>query len=198
MIGLVLDTAYLYASIAISENDKILYFQINEEINKQAENINLMVEKAMKHLKLSFKDLNYIAVTTGPGRFTGLRVGICVTNALHFALKIPLLPMCSLATIAFHHQEESIGVLLDAGVEKYYFQKFNNKINTSPIKIIKKEEINEMKKELYLVGNVDQANSKFFLNAKHLAIFANYKLKNLNNLIPNYLKPQYIISNYVA
>ena len=178
MIGLTLDTSYLYASVAISENDKILYFKNNEKVNKQAETLNLMIEEAMSNLKLSFKDLKYIAVTTGPGRFTGLRVGVCVGNALHFALKAPLLPMCNLATIAFNHQEKNIGVVLEAGVEKYYFQEFSNKINISPIKIIKKEELGAIKKELYLVGNVDQVNDKFFLNAKHIAKFANYKLKN--------------------
>ena len=198
MIGLTLDTSYLYASVAISENDKILYFKNNEKVNRQAETLNLMIEEAIRNLKLSFKDLKYIAVTTGPGRFTGLRVGVCVGNALHFALKVPLLPMCNLATIAFNHQEKNIGVVLEAGVEKYYFQEFNNKINISPIKIIKKEEMCEIKKKLYLVGNVDQVNDKFFLNAKHIAKFANYKLKNLKNLIPNYLKPQYIINNYIA
>ena len=153
MIGLTLDTSYLYASIAISENDKILYFKNNEKVNKQAETLNLMIEKAISNLKLSFKDLKYIAVTTGPGRFTGLRVGVCVGNALHFALKVPLLPMCNLATIAFNHQEKNIGVVLEAGVEKYYFQEFSNKINISPIKIIKKEEMREIKKKLYYCTN---------------------------------------------
>ena len=56
----------------------------------------------------------------------------------------------------------------------------------------------EIKKKLYLVGNVDEVNDKFFLDAKHIAKFANYKLKKLKNLIPNYLMPQYIINNYIA
>jgi tRNA threonylcarbamoyl adenosine modification protein YeaZ len=198
MIGLTLDTSHLYASIAISKNDKVMYFKNNKKVNKQAETLNLMIEEAMSDLRLSFSDLNYIAVATGPGKFTGLRIGICVGNALHFALKAPLLPMCNLATIAFNHKEKNVGVLLDAGVEKYYFQEFNNKINTSPIKIITKDEISEIKKELYLVGNVDQVNDKFLLDARHIAKFANHKLKNLKNLVSNYLKPQYIINNYLA
>jgi tRNA threonylcarbamoyladenosine biosynthesis protein TsaB len=198
MIGLTLDTSYLYASIAISEKDKVVYFKNNEKVNKQAEMLNLMIEEAMSDLRLSFKDLNYIAVATGPGRFTGLRVGICAGNALHFALKIPLIPVCNLVAIAFDCNEKNVGVLLEAGVEKYYFQEFDNKINTSPIKIITKDEISKIRKELFLVGNVEQVNEKFLLDARHVAKFASHKLKNLKNLVPNYLKPQYIINNYVA
>ena len=59
-------------------------------------------------------------------------------------------------------------------------------------------EISKIKKELYLVGNVDQVNDKFLLDARHIAKFANHKLKNLKNLVSNYLKPQYIINNYLA
>ena len=54
MIGLTLDTSYLYASIAISENNKILYFKSNAEINKQAEDLNVMIKEAIDYLKLSF------------------------------------------------------------------------------------------------------------------------------------------------
>ena len=80
MIGLTLDTSHLYASIAISKNDKVMYFKKNKKVNKQAETLNLMIEEAMSDLRLSFSDLNYIAVATGPGKFTGLRPGMTKTH----------------------------------------------------------------------------------------------------------------------
>ncbi|MEX2007668.1 MAG: tRNA (adenosine(37)-N6)-threonylcarbamoyltransferase complex dimerization subunit type 1 TsaB [Candidatus Levyibacteriota bacterium] len=49
-----------------------------------------MIEKILLENKLSLKDLDAIEVNTGPGSFTGLRVGIAIANALSFALKIPV------------------------------------------------------------------------------------------------------------
>src|SRR5437868_6799212 len=49
-----------------------------------------LIEKILKKNKLQFKDLKEIEVETGPGSFTGLRVGVAVANALGFGLKIPV------------------------------------------------------------------------------------------------------------
>ncbi len=49
-----------------------------------------LIEKLLKSRKLEFKDLEGIEVETGPGSFTGLRVGVSVANALGFALGIPI------------------------------------------------------------------------------------------------------------
>lgn len=49
-----------------------------------------LIEKLLKSQKMALKDLEGIEVETGPGSFTGLRVGVSVANALGFALGIPV------------------------------------------------------------------------------------------------------------
>ena len=49
-----------------------------------------LIEKILKKNKVNFKDLKEIEVETGPGSFTGLRVGVAVANSLGFALGIPV------------------------------------------------------------------------------------------------------------
>ncbi len=49
-----------------------------------------LIEKVLKQENLEYKDLKGIEVETGPGSFTGLRVGVSVANALGFSLKIPV------------------------------------------------------------------------------------------------------------
>jgi tRNA threonylcarbamoyladenosine biosynthesis protein TsaB len=49
-----------------------------------------MIEKIISEKDLSLKDLNSIEVNTGPGSFTGIRVGISIANALGFSLGIPV------------------------------------------------------------------------------------------------------------
>lgn len=49
-----------------------------------------LIEQILKKNNLDYEDLTEVKVATGPGSFTGLRVGISVANALAFALKIPV------------------------------------------------------------------------------------------------------------
>lgn len=64
--------------------------RLSEE-NKYGSQVLLpLIEKLLKSQKLDFKDLAEIEVETGPGSFTGLRVGVSVANALGFALGIPV------------------------------------------------------------------------------------------------------------
>lgn len=49
-----------------------------------------LIEKLLKSQKVEFKDLREIEVETGPGSFTGLRVGVSVANALGFSLGVPV------------------------------------------------------------------------------------------------------------
>ena len=49
-----------------------------------------MVEKVLKGKGLTLKDIDSIEVNTGPGSFTGIRVGMSIANALSFSLKIPV------------------------------------------------------------------------------------------------------------
>lgn len=71
------------------ENQKIV--KILEEERKPGSQVLLpMIKKIMALQKLDFKDLTGIEVNTGPGSFTGLRVGVSVANALAYTLKIPV------------------------------------------------------------------------------------------------------------
>lgn len=49
-----------------------------------------LIEKLLKSQKLEYKDLKGIEVETGPGSFTGIRVGVSVANALGYSLGIPV------------------------------------------------------------------------------------------------------------
>lgn len=61
------------------------------EKNKLGSQVLLpMIEKILELRQLKYLDLKGIEVATGPGSFTGLRVGVSVANALGFALEIPV------------------------------------------------------------------------------------------------------------
>lgn len=66
-------------------------YKIERKIDQRRAQVVLpLIDQIIKKHKLELSDLDRIDVNTGPGSFTGLRVGISVANALSFALKIPV------------------------------------------------------------------------------------------------------------
>ena len=193
MIGLALDTSYSYASIAMIDNGEILYYANNGQPNKQAETINTSIEDGLNNLRIEYQDLGYVAVTTGVGRFTGLRVGISVANAIHFALRLPLLPVSSFEAIAYRYKNKKIGIVLDAGIGKFYFQSFHCCKSSSDIKVITKSEVELLKEKYFLVSNVDIVPNKVTLDARDIAYCANYKYKQMTDFTSGYIKPLYVL-----
>lgn len=81
-----------------SNKEIIVSLKINSQkyVQKQkvgwqkAQAVLPMIEKILKKYRLKLEDLKMIEVNTGPGSFTGLRVGLAIANALAFSLKIPV------------------------------------------------------------------------------------------------------------
>lgn len=65
--------------------------KLERQIDKQKTQVILpMTAELLKKNKVSFQDITNISVVTGPGSFTGLRVGIAIANALSFSLGVPI------------------------------------------------------------------------------------------------------------
>jgi len=87
---LAVDTALGACSVALLENDKTLAHIFEPMDRGHAERLAPMVDEAMKAAKADFSSLGGLAVTTGPGTFTGQRVGLAFMRGLRLALKRPL------------------------------------------------------------------------------------------------------------
>ncbi len=85
---------YMILSIDSTNRDKIIVsldgIQIIEEQKLGSQVLLPLIVKILKKQKANFKDISEIKVETGPGSFTGTRVGTAVANALGFALNIPV------------------------------------------------------------------------------------------------------------
>lgn len=77
--------------VKVSLKDKGKIVDSLSEENRYGSQVLLpFISKILKKNKLEFKDLKGIEVETGPGSFTGLRVGVSIANALAYSLKIPV------------------------------------------------------------------------------------------------------------
>ncbi len=75
--------------VALKEGYKVV--DSLEDFNQFGSQVLLpMIEKLLSKNRLEFKDLTAIEVETGPGSYTGLKVGVSVANALGYSLNIPV------------------------------------------------------------------------------------------------------------
>jgi tRNA threonylcarbamoyl adenosine modification protein YeaZ len=100
MLILAFDTAQQACSAAISRDGEILS-QCHKIIERgHAEQLLPMVEDVRKQAAVSFAELNVIAVTIGPGTFTGVRIGLAAARALALVQNIPILGVGTLELLA--------------------------------------------------------------------------------------------------
>lgn len=74
--------------VSLKIGDKRIEKSLKQEFGSQV--LTKLIDAILKENKISKNKLSSIQVNTGPGSFTGLRVGVSVANALGFALKIPV------------------------------------------------------------------------------------------------------------
>ena len=98
MIILAIETTYKTATVTVKD-DRNEVTVTADPSRKHAETILPAVQEALGQCGYTLRDLDYVAVDVGPGSFTGLRIGICVANALAFALGIPVIPVDSLSVV---------------------------------------------------------------------------------------------------
>jgi len=93
---LAVDTALGACSVAVLDDARVLAHRYQVMERGHAEALAPMVKEAMQASGISFADLDRLAVTTGPGTFTGQRVGLAFMRGLRVALKKPLVGITTL------------------------------------------------------------------------------------------------------
>jgi len=97
---LAVDTALGACSAALTEDGRVLARDHQQMVRGHAEALAPMVERVMREAACAFSAVDRIAVTTGPGTFTGQRVGLAFARALGLALKRPVIGVTTLDAMA--------------------------------------------------------------------------------------------------
>lgn len=123
---LALDTALGACSCAILDDARILAHRIEIMERGHAERLAPMADEVIREAGIAFSDLQRLAVTTGPGTFTGQRVGLAFARGLRVALKIPLTGVTTLQAMATAAIAETgvayAAALHDARRNEVYFE----------------------------------------------------------------------------
>lgn len=213
---LLLETATTTCSVALAQHGSIIALKEVNERNIHASHITLFIEEVMFAANKKYFDLQAIAISKGPGSYTGLRIGVSTAKGLCYALDIPLIgidtieAMASGFTESFNIPDSSLLIpMLDARRMEVYtgiYQKDLSIVESVSAKIIDKDSFNEYNDQsLFLFGDgadkfralfadqpeinfIDFSTSSSHLNALALKKFRDSDFENLAYFEPFYLK----------
>ena len=194
---LAFDTANNTASVALSDNENILAYAEEVRPSMQAENLMPMIEQIMKVVQCSYDELDYLAVTNGPGSFTGIRIGLACAKGILFAKE----NIKGVAVSNFEHayfraigqvkDYDKIYVFLNAYRSQLYLQIFDRSGKTNEPLLIDFD---------YAIGLLKYEKGDIICCGSGLE-FIYTQVKNLPNIIilPRFARVKaFIICRYVA
>ncbi|MBN8551723.1 MAG: tRNA (adenosine(37)-N6)-threonylcarbamoyltransferase complex dimerization subunit type 1 TsaB [Caulobacterales bacterium] len=130
---LAIDTALGLCSAAVVDDGRVLASRSDPMQQGHQERLAPLVSEVMSEAELAFAGLDRIAVTVGPGSFTGLRVGLSFAKGLGVALNVPVVGLDSLLVLAASAPRCGVGLaLIDARRGQAYVRRFEGARATGP------------------------------------------------------------------
>ena len=208
-----LETATTNCSVSISKGDEVIFLKENNAINySHSEQLHVFIKEALQEASLSFSDLNGVAVSKGPGSYTGLRIGVSAAKGLCFSLDLPLLSVPTLESMAHQVQlgeGELVIPVLDARRMEVYSAVFDHQyqeIRETRAEIIDENSFGDYisQNKVHIVGSgaekckaiLGQPNFQFDTSlapsAKEMALIAFEKYKKGQFEDVAYFEPYYL------
>lgn len=97
---LCIETSTTVCSVALARDGRVLVARREDLPNSHSTRLTVLIEELMLEAGLMMDELAAVAVSSGPGSYTGLRIGVSVAKGLCFALQKPLLAFSSLEVLA--------------------------------------------------------------------------------------------------
>ena len=186
----------------------------NDDKYSHSTKLHSFINEVLKKSNISVKELVAIAVSKGPGSYTGLRIGVAAAKGLCYSLDIPLISISTLHILSKQIQVKEQGLILpvmDARRDEVYCAVYDssyNLIKKAVPKIINQESFSELsyKSKLYFIGNGQEkckrlienninlifSNNNTFPSAREMTQLSYQKFKDLNFNDVAYFEPDYL------
>ena len=182
-----IETATTNCSVSLSKEGET--FALKEDYSNgysHAERLHVFIEEILKENNIDSTDIDAVAVSKGPGSYTGLRIGVSAAKGLCYALNVPLISISTLESLA--HQVKCLNgfiiPMLDARRMEVYSAVFD--ANYLPVRDIEAEVLiaesynSYLQKPVYFIGNgVEKTKA---LITKENAFFIESKLPSSNEM----------------
>ncbi len=206
-----IETTTKNCSVSISNNGRSLYCKESATQGySHAEFLHQFIQECLNKTNLCFSDLDAVAVSQGPGSYTGLRIGVSAAKGLCFVLQIPLIAIDTLTILAMQKKIEKglIIPMIDARRMEVYSAVFDvdfQKIRAVEAQIIDENSFENHTDNLYIIGDCQEkiqsvlSKNNFifdqsiqFPSSNEMALLGFEKYKNNDFVDVAYFEPYYL------
>ena len=184
-----METATPVCSVALNEACCTLALRETEGQNAHSEKITNFIREAMETAKIDYRQLDAVAVSKGPGSYTGLRIGVSTAKGICYAADLPLMAIDTLEAMAYGMKEklnsqiaenDLLIPMIDARRMEVYAAIFDaklNKIQDTAALVIDENSFEELQKDhhLWLFGDGAPKLKKVFENQTNISIIEGFK-----------------------
>ena len=186
---LCLETATPVCSVALNENCCTIGLRETEGQNAHSEKITNFIREVMETAEMDYRKLDAVAVSKGPGSYTGLRIGVSTAKGICYAADLPLMAIDTLEAMA-HGMKDKLGSqiaendllvpMIDARRMEVYAAIFDanlNKIKDTEAVVMDENSFAELSKNhrLWLFGDGAPKLSELFENQPNISIIDGFK-----------------------
>jgi tRNA threonylcarbamoyladenosine biosynthesis protein TsaB len=190
---LLIETSTPICSVALAKGSELIAIRENHEGLSHATLAAIFVEDVMKEAGVKLSDLDAVAISKGPGSYTGLRIGVSIAKGLCYALNKPLIAVSSIQalaqTAAKNYDENHLFIpMIDARRMEVYSAVYNSKnecLRDVQADIIDENSYSEFAKQpLVLLGDGAKKCEDIFKNNPqiHIDEALKFSAKNMISL----------------
>ena len=182
-----IETATTNCSVSLAKDGKtILLREIANQGYSHAEKLHVFIEEIIVESNIEIEDLNAIAVSAGPGSYTGLRIGTSAAKGLSFALDIPLIAIDTLTSLAnkVSFSDGFIIPMIDARRMEVYSAIFNSNkemVRKVEAQIISENSFDTITEKIYFIGDSTE-KAKSVLTKSNFVFLDEIKFPSANEM----------------
>ena len=157
-----IETATKNCSVSLSNHGEVINcIEIAEQGYSHAEKLHVFMEEILNETDISARDLKAVAVSKGPGSYTGLRIGVSSAKGLCYALGIPLISVSTLQVLAKQVAIENgfVVPMIDARRMEVYsaiFDKNHQNIKEVQAEVLTDNSYAEFVEPIYFIGDCQE------------------------------------------
>ena len=186
---LCLETATPVCSVALNDGCCTIALRETEGQNAHSEKITNFIREVMEEAKTDYPKLDAVAVSQGPGSYTGLRIGVSTAKGICYAADVPLMAVDTLEAMAYGMKEKLGGQIaendllipmIDARRMEVYAAIFDanlNKVEDTAAMVIDEHSFENLSKDhhLWLFGDGAPKLNKVFENQPNISVIDGFK-----------------------
>ena len=183
-----IETSTTNCSVSLSKDGETLVLKEDYDTNySHAERLHVYIDEVLKKAEVSISDIDAVAISKGPGSYTGLRIGVSTAKGLCFSANKPLISIPTLEALAnqLKINEGVIVAMLDARRMEVYSAVYNTSLEE--IRETKAEVLDENsfaeyleKGKVYFIGNGVEKTKELISHTN--AVFVEGKLPSANEM----------------